>query len=308
MPAAQTPVAVGVRFYKVGKMYHFDSSRFPHVKRGDRVIVTTKRGRQMGEVVKMIPSDQSLPREKLKPVQSVASPRELLMQQEWQAKNLPALITCREKAALVGIKDVKFVESEYNFDGSHLTFFFTTDTEGKDTVGGLRGELRRSFPDQKVSMRKIGPRDVAKITGRYGACGGPRCCSTFLTDFSPVTIKMAKAQGLSLNPSDIAGMCGRLRCCLVYEYEQYVEARKKLPKVRKRVGTPHGAGRVVSLNPLKETAVVEVEGMRHEVHRSELDPLQEREALLGKAAQPCSKREGGGCDCGAHRETNGTDN
>ena len=301
MAAVQSEVAIGVKFNKVAKLYHFDASKCSQVKPGDRVIVRTKRGKQMAEVVTIVTDRSSLPRNKLKPVQRIASPRELLMQQEWQSKSLNALISCREKAAGVGIKDVKFVDAQYNFDGSNLTFFFTNDSEESVDVGVLKQELRRSFPQQQVNMQKIGPRDVAKITGAYGACGGPRCCSTFLTDFSPISIKMAKAQGLSLNPSEIAGMCGRLRCCLVYEYEQYVEARKKLPKIRKWVGTPHGEGKVVKLVPLEEMAVIEVDGIRHEVSRSDIEPLEERQALLGKAAQPCSKREGGGCDCGAHR-------
>ena len=303
MVAAQPKFAVSVRFDKVGKLYHFDASRAPKVKQGDRVLVKTKRGTQMGEVVKIVTDISTLSRHNLKPVKRIASPRELLMQQKWEGKGLNALITCREKASQIGIKDVKFVDAQYNFDGSHLTFFFTPtvdEGDGKVHVGGLARELRKSFPEQQVAINQIGPRDVAKITGSYGACGGPRCCSTFLTEFSPISIKMAKAQGLSLSPSEITGMCGRLRCCLVYEYEQYVEARKKLPKLRKKVGTPHGDGKVVSLNPLKETAVVMVDDRRYEVHRSEIEPIEERNALMGKAAQPCSKREGGGCDCGAH--------
>ena len=107
-------------------------------------------------------------------------------------------------------------------------------------------------------MRQIGPRDVAKLLGGFGACGELRCCSTFLTDFSPISIKMAKAQGISLNPSEITGMCGRLRCCLVYEYEQYVQARQQLPKKNKRIGTPEGEGRVIDVLPLQDAVLVAV--------------------------------------------------
>ena len=132
-------------------------------------------------------------------------------------------------------------------------------------------------------MQLVGPRDVAKMMGGYGACGVPRCCSTFLTEFSPISIKMAKEQGISLSPQEITGMCGRLRCCLVYEYEQYVEAKKQLPKVGKTIGTPHGEGRVLDVRPLRDSVMVLVEETVHEVFRRELEPLEELEALKKKA-------------------------
>jgi len=117
--------------------------------------------------------------------------------------------------------------------------------------------LQRSYK-AKVELRQVGPRDVAKLIGGMGACGIPRCCSTHLTDFSPISIKMAKAQGISLNPSEITGMCGRLRCCLMYEYDQYVEAIKTLPKRKKKVITPMGEGRVVQILPLRQTVIVDI--------------------------------------------------
>jgi cell fate regulator YaaT (PSP1 superfamily) len=149
-------------------------------------------------------------------------------------------------------------------------------------------------------MRQIGPRDVAKILGGMGACGlENRCCSMFLTEFSPISIKMAKEQGISLTPSEITGMCGRLRCCLVYEYEQYVEARKQLPKRGKRVVTPQGEGKVVDVFPLKGSVMVEFESGGHaEFVQMDLQPWDELEALRNKAQAPCDKHEGGGCDCG----------
>ena len=151
----------------------------------------------------------------------------------------------------------------------------------------------------------VGPRDVAKIMGGYGACGSPRCCSTFLTEFSPVSIKMAKAQGVSLSPQEITGMCGRLRCCLVYEYEQYVEARKHLPRRGKTIGTPYGKGRVLDVRVIKDAILVELEdGERREIFRSEFEPLDELNALKKKAEEGCSKHEEGGCDCGAKNGNN----
>ncbi len=122
-------------------------------------------------------------------------------------------------------------------------------------------------------MRQIGPRDVAKIIGGMGACGlETRCCSKFLTDFSPISIKMAKAQGISLTPSEITGMCGRLRCCLIYEYEQYVKARKTLPKRKKRVVTPNGEGMVIDVAPLSGMVTVKLEGDREPSHPPNLPP------------------------------------
>jgi cell fate regulator YaaT (PSP1 superfamily) len=149
-------------------------------------------------------------------------------------------------------------------------------------------------------MRQVGPRDVAKILGGMGACGlEERCCSRFLTEFSPISIKMAKAQGISLNPQEITGMCGRLRCCLVYEYEQYVEARKHLPKRNKRVVTPMGEGRVYDVLPLKDAVIVVFEdGKRAEFLKHEVQPYDELKALEAKADAPCDKHENGGCNCG----------
>jgi hypothetical protein len=188
---------------------------------------------------------------------------------------------------------IKLVKAEYSFDGKRLTFLFSAE-ERKDTKA-LRRRLSRTFR-ARVELRQIGPRDVAKIIGGYGACGDPRCCSTFLTEFSPISIRMAKAQGVSLNPTEITGMCGRLRCCLLYEYEQYVAARKNLPKQGKRVGTPFGEGKVISLLPLKEAALIDLGERRVEVHREEIVPLKEWRALQEKAATPCD--EGENCSCG----------
>jgi cell fate regulator YaaT (PSP1 superfamily) len=199
----------------------------------------------------------------------------------------------------LGIPDTTFVKATYNFDGSWITIYYTTENNNID-YGALRSQLGRTLRT-RVEMQIIGPRDVAKYLGGHGACGIPRCCSTFLTDFSPVSIKMAKEQGISLSPQEITGMCGRLRCCLVYEYEQYVEARKLLPRRGKRVGTPHGVGVVVDQIPIKDSVKVRVDDEWHVVHRRELEPLAELEALKKKAEAGCSKHEGGGCDCGAKK-------
>ncbi|MBN1565475.1 MAG: hypothetical protein JXA10_16635 [Anaerolineae bacterium] len=290
----------GIRFYEIGKVYHFSCDHVPDLRVGDFVIVETTRGRQMGQAMNILsPEDDDTPRD-YKPILRRATPTDMMSQKLWQSRETEALINCREKAAQIGgYEDAKFVAAQYNFDGSLLTFLFTADD--KINTGKLRAQLQRSFK-AKVEMRQIGPRDVAKLLGGMGACGIPRCCSTFLTDFSPISIKMAKAQGISLNPSEITGMCGRLRCCLIYEYEQYVEARKQLPKRNKRVGTVHGEGKVIDLHPLQDAVTVLVEGNRHIVQREDIIPMEEWEAFKAKAEAGCDKHGDGPCDCGARGE------
>lgn len=289
--------AVGVRFQKLGKLYHFGLDNGQEVEAGDHVIVETKRGRQLGQVIAHIAPDDVFNKRGLRPIERKATPRELVMQQMWQERELGALISCREEADKLGVKDVKFVKAEYSFDGAWLTFYYATENK-KLNLNKLRASLSRLFP-ARIELQLIGPRDVAKILGGHGACGGPRCCSTFLTEFSPISIRMAKAQGVSLNPQEITGMCGRLRCCLLYEYEQYVEAKKNLPKRGKRIGTPWGEARVKDVLAMRDAVVVEVEGERRELQREQIVPLEELEALQKKAEEGCSKHENGGCDCGA---------
>ncbi|HJN40496.1 MAG TPA: regulatory iron-sulfur-containing complex subunit RicT [Anaerolineales bacterium] len=289
---------VGVCFNWVGKMYHFDASGHPQLAAGDRVIVNTRRGIQMGEVAKVLsePSTKKGGR-KLKKIVRMAAPRDLVQQQAWQVQAPEALASCRRVAADLKLKGVRYHRAEYNFDGSKLTFYYSIIAEKSSGVGRMLSELRKAFPDCDVEMVKIGQRDVAKLLGGIGACSGQLCCRTFLTEFNPITIKMAKAQGISLNPDNISGMCGRLRCCLLYEYDQYLEARKQLPKIKKQVGTPHGAGRVVALKPLADTATVDVDGRYYDVRREDIVPWKEYEALKAKAAVHCSRHPSGGCSC-----------
>jgi len=287
--------AAGVRFHRVGKLYHFDYSEHPDLQVGDYVIVETMRGRQMGEVVNFVIAEGD-PQD-YKAITRVATPRDLVLHHHWELQQDEALRILREKVKdLGGFQDVKFVAALYNYDGTLLTFLYTA--EDKVNVSRLWSDLSRMFPAQ-IEMRQVGPRDVAKLLGGYGACGELRCCSTFLTDFSPISIKMAKAQGISLNPSEITGMCGRLRCCLVYEYEQYVQARLELPKKNKRIGTPYGEGRVIDVLPLQDAVLVAVGDGMQVVKREELVPLEELEALARKSKEPCDKHGDGPCDCGA---------
>lgn len=287
----------GIRFTKVGKLYHFDASAHPELKPGDFVIVETSRGRQLGQLVMFVEPDK-VDLATLKSIKAPASARDLMMKKLWEAKEVEALINTREAAAKYPeLESAKWVKAVYNYDGSLLALMYTS--EEPLNTNRIRRQLERDFNHARIELRRIGARDAAKLLGEYGACGGPRCCSTFLTEFSPISIKMAKAQGISLNPSEITGMCGRLRCCLVYEYEQYVEAKKTLPKIGKQIGTPHGPGKVIALNPLADMATVLVESTRYELHRNDLIPLDQLHALKEKAGMGCTKEGSGPCECGA---------
>jgi cell fate regulator YaaT (PSP1 superfamily) len=287
------PSIVGIRFQKGGKIYHFDASGCQDLQLGDFVIVETSRGIQLGEVIQFV-KDPKPPSEGVwKPVHHKATPRDLAMRQIWQKKELEATINCRAKMSELAILGVKIVDSEFTFDGQRLSILYSTEAESKVDLHKLRTSMQRMYPRTHVDMRQVGPRDVAKLLGGMGACGlERRCCSMFLCEFSPISIKMAKEQGVSLTPSEITGMCGRLRCCLVYEYEQYVEARKDLPKRNKRVLTPAGMGKVVDANPLKASVLVELDsGVQHEYPFADIQPYEEAEALNQKAQQPGDQSE-----------------
>jgi cell fate regulator YaaT (PSP1 superfamily) len=294
------PFIVGIRFQKVGKIYHFDASGSSDLQSGDFAVVETSRGRQLGQVIQIIPNPPPPPEGAWKSIQRKATPQDLVLRQTWQQKEVEAMINCRAKASEMTLAGVKIVSAEFSFDGARLSFLYSTETEDKIDLRALRRAMQRLYPHTQVEMHQIGPRDVAKILGGMGACGMEnRCCSMFLTEFSPVSIKMAKDQGISLTPSEITGMCGRLRCCLVYEYEQYVEARKTLPKRGKKVVTPLGNGKVIDVLPLKQAVMVELEtGVYHEFPHTELQPWDELEALKQKSEAPCDKHENGDCDCG----------
>ncbi len=301
---------IGIRFTKIGKIYHFDSADLSDLKTGERVIVDTARGKHLGEIVQVLEEAPPAPEGGWKSVERRATPRDLLLQQSWQAKQTEAMINCRARASELKLKEVKIVTAEYNFDGSRLTFLFSAETEEKVDLKSLKRDMHDLYPNTLIEMRQIGPRDVAKFLGGMGACGiETRCCSKFLTDFSPISIKMAKEQGISLTPNEITGMCGRLRCCLIYEYEQYVAARKTLPKRNKRVVTPKGEGKVVDIIPMSDKIMVLIESgtdrpQTFTFTREEVEPWDELEALRRKSQAPCDKHEGGECDCGKAKNKN----
>jgi cell fate regulator YaaT (PSP1 superfamily) len=262
------PLVAGVRFQPIGTIYHFDASAHRDLRAGDFVLVETARGEQLGEVVSIQPPRESEEREYLKPVQRRATGRDLALRQQWQREEQEALADARAAAAQLELP-IKIVTAEYSFDGQRVTLLYVCE-EKKVSLSKLQQRLQRTL-GSRVELRRIGARDQAKLMAGYGACGEPRCCSRFLAEFSPVSIKMAKTQGVSLNPSEITGMCGRLRCCLVYENEQYQEACKLMPRRKKRVQTPHGEGKVVDLLPLKGVVVVQIEDRRVEIPVEEVE-------------------------------------
>lgn len=206
-------MVVGVRFQKIGKVYHFDARGIDGLKEGDFVILETSRGHEMGQVVQtnVRPRRDGPP---LKPVERRATAWDMVQHQRFKLQEKDALTTCRQKAEALD-SPIRVAEVKYSHDGRRLTIFFLIDD--KVDRRRLRRELAQHFRT-KIDMHPIGARDFAKTLGGCGACGGPLCCSTFLTEFVPVSIKLAKAQDVPLIPSEITGMCGRLRCCLRYEY------------------------------------------------------------------------------------------
>jgi len=293
------PTIIGVRFNPTGKIYHFNCSTIPDIRVGEYVIVDTARGKHLGEVTQVFTEPPPPPEGGWKNVERRATPRDLILRQTWEERQTEALTACRARAAELGLNNIKVIAAEFNYDGSRLAFFFSAETEDKVELKSLRKDMQKLYTQAQVELRQIGPRDVAKILGGMGACGlESRCCSRFLTDFSPISIKMAKEQGISLTPSEITGMCGRLRCCLVYEFEQYVEARKNLPKRGKMVVTPQGEGKIVDIQPLSGLLLVEIPTIGSRWYSvNDLQPKEELAALQRKANLHHDPLEDGECNC-----------
>ena len=291
---------VGLRFQPIGKIYHFNATEFTNIQVGDYVVVETSRGIQLGQIAQFVENRDAKNSYGLKSIIRIATPQDLLVRQQWEQREVEALASCRTKASELKLNEIKLVSAEYSLDGNRLVFLYSSENGEKTDLKALRRSMQRTFQHTRVEMHLVGPRDVAKVMGGMGACGLEcRCCAAFLTEFSPISIKMAKEQGISLTPTEITGMCGRLRCCLVYEYEQYVEARKHMPKRGKMVITPRGNGKVVGVNPLVGVVLVDLEkGGQHEFVQDDLQPLEEYEALKNKADGSCegcpeSKRPAG---------------
>jgi cell fate regulator YaaT (PSP1 superfamily) len=262
----------GVRFQPSGKIYHFDASKIDTLRPGDFALVETVRGAQLGKVVNIRPPREGEDVRTLKPIKQQATGRELALHQWWQKREEEALEIAREEAESLNAP-IKVVLAEYTLDGKRLTLLYGSEKRQLN-LGKLEERLQRRL-DTRVELLKIGPRDQAKLMGGYGACGGPRCCSHFLPEFRSISINMAKKQGVSLHPSAITGMCNRLRCCLHYEYHQYLKALRSLPPRKVQVKTPYGEGRVIDLLPLKQAVVVRIEDRRVELSVEEIEPISE---------------------------------
>ncbi len=245
---------VGVRFKPVGKIYYFDPENLD-LKQDNNVIVETARGIEFATVALVKEIEDNEFDKPLKPIIRIASSEDEKQNSNNRDKEKQAFKTCEEKIANHKL-DMKLVDAEYTFDGSKLLFYFTA--EGRIDFRELVKDLATIFKT-RIELRQIGVRDEAKTLGSVGICGRNICCSQFLGEFAPVSIKMAKEQGLSLNPTKISGACGRLMCCLNYEQEGYEEALKTLPKVGAVVSTPSGKGKVESLNILKGKVYVKLE-------------------------------------------------
>jgi cell fate regulator YaaT (PSP1 superfamily) len=250
---------IGVRFQKLGKVYHFDAGvHADSIHPGDYVVVTTARGRQIGQVACFVCNPRAGEGER-RTIDRPASAQDLIVQQGWKDREEETLAIVRDAARRHNFPGLHCYGVEFSYDGTHLTVIFSTESDEKIDLKPLRNELGRRFTRQQIEFRQVGPRDVARLLSGPGACGlEQRCCAQFLGEFNPISIKMAKAQGISLNPGEITGICGRLRCCLIYEYEQYAEARQKLPKRGKRVQTPRGVGRVAEVFPLRDGVLVDL--------------------------------------------------
>jgi cell fate regulator YaaT (PSP1 superfamily) len=245
---------IGVRFKSVGKIYYFLPGDISF-KEGEHAIVETARGMEYGEVV--IVDKEVSDKEIVAPLKTVvrrANAKDEKKLEENKQKETEALETCQKKINKHGL-DMKLVDVEYTFDNSKIIFYFTA--EGRVDFRELVKDLAGVFKT-RIELRQIGVRDEAKMLGGLGPCGRPCCCSSFLGDFSPVSIKMAKEQNLSLSPTKISGLCGRLMCCLNYEQEHYCQTRKRMPKLGSTVKSPDGEGVVIDNNAVTETVRIRI--------------------------------------------------
>ena len=263
---------IGVRFRTAGKIYFFSPGEF-EIKQGDHVIVETARGIEYGRVVsapKEVDDDSVI--QPLKSVIRIATEQDEKTVEKNRQKEKEAFKICQEKIRKHGL-DMKLIEAEYTFDNNKVLFYFTAD--GRIDFRELVKDLASVFKT-RIELRQVGVRDETKMLGGIGICGRPLCCNTYLSEFIPVSIKMAKEQSLSLNPTKISGICGRLMCCLKNEQEAYEELNSNLPDIGEKVKTFDGfKGEVVSVNVLRQKVkiVVEVDDER-EIKEYAIDELK----------------------------------
>ena len=280
---------IGVRFRTAGKVYFFDPLQL-EIKRGDHVIVETARGIEFGTVVAgvhEVEDDKVI--QPLKPVMRIAGERDIEQEAANKEKEKEAFKICKEKILKHGL-EMKLIDAEYTFDNNKVLFYFTAD--GRIDFRELVKDLASVFKT-RIELRQIGVRDETKIRGGIGICGRPLCCHSYLSDFVPVSIKMAKEQNLSLNPTKISGVCGRLMCCLKNEEDTYEELNRKLPGVGDYVQTADGLhGEVQNVNVLRQLVKVLVEvGDEKELKEYEADTLQFKRRRGKKGGQELSKEE-----------------
>lgn len=248
------PLCVGVAFKRVAKSYWFDPGPLA-LNEQDRVVVETTRGAELGTVKiaprQVVDTEIQAP---LKRVLRLAQAQDLEHERRNREKAKQAMAVCQERVKAHQLP-MKLLQAEYNFDGTQVTVYFTSESrvDFRELVRDVAGQLRC-----KVQLHQVGARDEAKMLGGVGPCGLTLCCASFLTEFAPISMKMAKDQSLFLNPVKFSGVCGKLMCCLRYEHDTYVEAKKRLPQIGEIVMSPKGQGKVLDLNLLKETAVVQL--------------------------------------------------
>jgi cell fate regulator YaaT (PSP1 superfamily) len=245
----------GVRFFQAGKIYYFHAADI-ELEINDHVVVETNRGIELGQVVILQDrKSNDTSTEPLKPVIRKATEEDFKQDERRQEKNIRALAKSKELIAKLNLP-MKPISAQYNLDESHLTVFFIA--EKRVDFRELVKELSRNLKTH-VELRQIGARDEAKYVGGLGKCGLPLCCITILTEFNPVSIRMAKEQNITLNPIKTSGLCGRLLCCLGYEYEQYKNLKEALPPIGQEVNTSLGRAKIVAQNPVKEAVMVQLE-------------------------------------------------
>ena len=269
---------IGVRFKKAGKLYYFDPDGM-QMEEGSHAIVETVRGVEYGTVIKSNTLvDESEVIQPLKKVIRKATPEDDESEAQNRLREKDAFGICEEKIAKHGL-DMKLIDVGITFDHNKLIFYFTSDerVDFRELVKELAGVFRT-----RIELRQIGVRDEAKMLNGIGICGRPLCCATFLGDFQPVSIKMAKEQSLSLNPTKISGICGRLMCCLKYEEDVYEELNKKMPSVGDIISTVDGTGEILSTNVLMQTVKAAVRKKENDPPTIDFYPVDEIKVIKAK--------------------------
>ena len=274
---------IGVRFRENGKIYFFNPLNYK-IDPGRYVIVETQHGVEFGKVVLgRREVDETKLQGELKPIIRIATEADEKKHAENLEKNKKAMVICKEKIEKRGL-EMKLIGAEYSFDNSKVLFYFTAD--GRVDFRELVKDLASIFRT-RIELRQIGVRDESKMLGGLGICGRPFCCSSYLGEFQPVSIKMAKEQGLSLNPTKISGTCGRLMCCLKYEQENYEELLKITPKIGASVKTPDGRGTVVDANLLTGVLSVRMDAAPdaapHSFHRREVSVIRDGQIKVDRS-------------------------